>query len=80
MTQDKTEVNIADTKTSKYETMLTLVTVGYVGASVLVFVDGLMFILDSTKVPTIVDGVIGTAWVSWTAGLFGWLLGKNGKD
>ena len=80
MTKETKEVNFTDKFTSRYETMLHLVTVGYLGTTVLVFVDGLMFILDSSKVPTMVDGALGTAWVGWTAGLFGWLLGKNGKD
>ena len=80
MTEETKKVNILDKYTSKYETMLSLVTVGYIGATLLVILDGTLFILYPEKVPTVVDGILGTAWLTWTAGLFGWLFGKNGKD
>ena len=80
MTEETHEVNIADKNTSKYEVMLHLVTIGYIGTTIIVLLDGALFLLDSSKVPTMVDGIIGTAWLTWTAGLFGWLFGKNGKD
>ena len=76
-TDETHEINVSDTQLSKYEVMLYLVSGGYIVTTALMAIDGVMFILDPTKLPTIVDGVLGTAWIGWTAGLFGWLHGKN---
>ena len=80
MSTETHEVDTSDSKISKYETILYLVSTGYIATTILTMVDGFMFVLYPEKVPTIIDGALGTAWVGWTAGMFGWLLGKNGKE
>ena len=76
-TEETHEIDITDTQLSKYETMLYLVSGGYIVATGLIVLDAVMFMIDPSKTVTIIDAALGTAWLGWTAGLFGWLHGKN---
>ena len=74
------KVNIRDNKLSKYELMLYLVSLGYVTTTALVILDAASFVFIPSRVPSMVDGALGAAWLGWTAGLFGWLYGSDGKN
>ena len=79
-TNGKHEVDVTDTKTSKYETGLKLTTYGYIALTVVLGVKWLTTftgLFDNSENGTELE----MAWVAWTAGLIAFTLGKQvGKN
>ena len=75
----KHEVDVTDTKTSKYETGLKLATYGYIGLTVVLGIKWL------TTFTGLVDNSekgleIEMAWVAWTASIITWVITSKKKE
>ena len=73
----KHEVDISDTKTSKYETGITLAKYGYLALTIVL---GIKWITTFTNLVPQNDALgseLEMAWVAWTAGLLGFTIGKE---
>ena len=75
---DKGEVDLSDTKTSKLESGLELAKYGYIALTVVL---GIKWLLTFTGLHdnSEVGNEIEMAWVAWTAGLVGVMYGKSTK-
>ena len=76
----KHEVDVTDTKTSKYETGIQLAKYGYVALTVVL---GIKWLTTFTGLVPLNDGMgtdLEIAWVAWTAGLIGFVMGSKKKE
>ncbi len=71
-------INIKDKFTSKEETALTLTTIGYVMLTIGLSASWIKEVVFPTG-DLQLDPTLTTAWIAWTAGLMGWIMGKSGK-
>lgn len=79
-THDEThEVSTSDSKTSKYETGITMFKYGYLALTIALAVKWFATFTGLRPENDEIAGELEMAWVAWTAGLLGYTIGKETK-
>ena len=74
------EVDTADTKTSKYETGITMFKYGYLALTITLAIKWFTTFTNLVPANDAAGSELEMAWVAWTAGLLGYTIGKETRQ